>query len=330
MGVHILGTGAVGCHIAATLKANRNRVTLLLRSQDHLNDFRNRNNSITYRCQGKTDVVPGFDASITTDTSDRSPIQSLVVATKTNHTLKALEPMASRLSPTSSILLMQNGMGVAEELVKSLWRDTTPPKIYVGVNRHAIERMAPYDIHHHSGYNDTDALRIGRFPTTHGGSAEQSTGEEVPEFLQKMVDIPRLQAAVLPWEEIRVKIYKKLFVNSCINGVASVLNTKNIGVIKDGNPGGIAMMRSICEEGYEVFKDEMPGETVESLMEMVMRTNVEAGENVSSTLQDIRAKRLTEVDYLNGYIVKMGQQKGINVKSNQAIVNFIHAREVLY
>ncbi|GAN03510.1 2-dehydropantoate 2-reductase [Mucor ambiguus] len=330
MSIHILGTGAVGCHIAATLKANRNKVTLLLRSQDHLKNFRNLNNSITYRCQGKTDVVPDFDASVTTDTSDKSPIQSLVVATKTNHTLKALEPMASRLTPTSSILLMQNGMGVAEELMKSLWRDKTPPKIYVGVNRHAIERMAPYDIHHHSGYNDPDALRIGRFPTTHGNSAEQPTEEEVPEFLRAMVDIPRLQAAVLPWEEIRVKIYKKLFVNSCINGVASVLNTKNIGVIKDGNPGGIAMMRSICEEGYEVFKDEMPGESVESLMDMVMRTNLEAGENVSSTLQDIRAKRLTEVDYLNGYIVRMGQQKGINVKSNQAIVNFIHAREVLY
>ncbi|OAD06489.1 hypothetical protein MUCCIDRAFT_155334, partial [Mucor lusitanicus CBS 277.49] len=253
-GIHILGTGAVGCHIAASLKANRNKVTLLLRSPDHLKDFRNRNNSITYRCQGKTDVVPDFDASVTTDTNDTSPIQSLVVATKTNHTLKALEPMASRLTPTSSILLMQNGMGVAEELMKSLWKNAAPPKIYVGVNRHAIERMAPYDIHHHSGYNDTDALRIGRFPTTTTQGQQQSIEkEEVPEFLQKMVAIPRLQAAVLPWEEIRVKIYKKLFVNSCINGVASVLNTKNIGVIKDGNPGGIAMMRSICEEGYEVF-----------------------------------------------------------------------------
>ncbi|KAG2191184.1 hypothetical protein INT46_004112 [Mucor plumbeus] len=324
MGIHILGTGAVGCHIAATLKANRNKVTLLLRSQDHLKDFKTRNNSITYRCQGKTDIVSGFGASITTDTSDKSPINSLIVATKTHHTLKALEPMASRLSPKSNILLMQNGMGVAEELMKSLWPNTTPPNIFVGVNRHAVERIAPYDVHQHSGYNDPDALRIGRFPTN---AQAQS---EVPEFLQKIIEIPRLQAAVLPWEEIRVKIYKKLFVNSCINGVASVLMTKNIGVIKDGNPGGIAMMRAICEEGYEVFKDEMPGETVESLMEMVLRTNQEAGENISSTLQDIRAKRQTEVDYLNGYIYRIGQEKGINVKSNQAIVNLIHAREVLY
>lgn len=324
MGIHILGTGAVGCHIAATLKANRNKVTLLLRSQDHLKDFKARNNSITYRCQEKTDIISGFGASVTTDTSDKSPINSLVLATKTHHTLKALEPITSRLSPKSNILLMQNGMGVAEELMKTFWSDTTPPNIFVGVNRHAVERIAPYDVHGHSGYNDPDALRIGRFPTN---AQAQS---EVPEFLQKMTEIPQLQAAVLPWEEIRVKIYKKLFVNSCINGVASVLMTKNIGVIKDGNPGGIAMMRAICEEGYEVFKDEMPGETVESLMELVLRTNQEAGENVSSTLQDIRAKRQTEVDYLNGYICKIGQEKGINVKSNQAIVNLIHAREVLY
>ncbi|CEP12763.1 hypothetical protein [Parasitella parasitica] len=226
-----------------------------------MKDFKNRNNSITYRSQDKT----GFSANVTTDASDKSPIESLMVATKTHHTLKALEPTASRLTPKSNILLMQNGMGVAEELLKHLWPNTIPPNIFVGVNRHAVERMAPYDVHQHSGYNDPDALQNHRYSETSGSCI--ALGEDQSQDLQK-----------------------RLFINACINRIASVLMTKNIGVIKGGNPGGIAMMRAICEEDYQVFEDEIPGETMDSLMDMVLRTNQEAGQNVSSTIHDIRAK----------------------------------------
>ena len=89
------------------------------------------------------------------------------------------------------------------------------------------------------------------------------------------------------------------------------------------------MMRSICDEAYEVFKDDLPGETADSMMEIVLQVNREAGENTSSTLQDIQRRQLTEIDYINGYICKMGYQRGVNVKSSQAIVNLIHAKEAL-
>ncbi|OAC98453.1 hypothetical protein MUCCIDRAFT_157406 [Mucor lusitanicus CBS 277.49] len=63
---------------------------------------------------------------------------------------------------------------------------------------------------------------------------------------------------------------------------------------------------------------------------MVLAINQEAGENVCSTLQDIRSKNLTEIDYLNGYICKKGQERGIDVRYNQAMVYIIHAKEALY
>lgn len=325
MSIHILGTGAIGCHIASILKTNRLPVTLLLRSQNHLNDFNDRRNSITYRSQGKTSLISGFEASVVGDTTDQTPIKSLIVATKGHHTLKALAPMASRLSENSTILLLQNGMGIAEELLENLWPNRTPPAIYVGVNRHAVERMGPYDITHHSGYADPDALRIGRFPIKNTAKQQQN-----PELLREIIAIPELNAEQLPWSQVLVKMYKKLVVNACINGVASVLMYKNVGNIKNGNPGGIALMRAICQEAHDVLKDDLPGETVDSLMDMVLTINEEAGENVCSTLQDIRLKNLTEIDYLNGYICKKGKERGIDVRYNQAMVYIIHAKEVLY
>ncbi|KAF1802352.1 2-dehydropantoate 2-reductase [Mucor lusitanicus] len=329
MSIHILGTGAIGCHIASVLKSNKLPVTLLLRSQSHLNDFGSRQNTITYRSQGHAHKISGFEASVVGDTADQTPIQSLIVATKGHHTLQALAPMASRLSAQSTILLLQNGMGVAEELMESLWPNSTPPAIFVGVNRHAVERMGPYDITHHSGYADPDALRIGRFPYV---DAVQEAALPPPqsELVSTLIGIPELNAAQLPWNQVLVKMYKKLVVNACINAVASVLMSKNAGNIKNGNPSGIALMRAICQEAHDVFRDDLPGETVDSLMDMVLAINQEAGENVCSTLQDIRSKNLTEIDYLNGYICKKGQERGIDVRYNQAMVYIIHAKEALY
>jgi 2-dehydropantoate 2-reductase len=324
MSIHILGTGAIGCHVATALKSQKNKVNLLLRSQSHLNDFQSRQNSITFRRKGQMQVVPGFTASVMTDASDKSPITSLIVATKAHHTLKALAPMAPRLSSASTILLLQNGMGVAEELIGNLWPNSLPPKILVGVNRHAVERLGPFDVIQHSGQDDPEALRIGRFPI------DGHTNTEPSELLQKILDVPELQAAELPWDEIRVKMYKKLVVNACINPVASMLMSKNGAIIHHGNPGGIAMMRAVCEEAYDVLKDGIPGETVDSLMDMVLRINEDAAENSCSTFQDIRSKRLTEIDYINGYICKLGKEKNINVKSNQALVHLIHAKEAIY
>ena len=47
----------------------------------------------------------------------------------------------------------------------------------------------------------------------------------------------------------------------------------------------------------------------------------------SSSLQSLRRGRPTEVDYLNGYIVRKGQAAGVPVPVNTAVVNMIHEIE---
>ncbi|KAG2207339.1 hypothetical protein INT47_006813 [Mucor saturninus] len=324
MNIHILGTGAVGCHIGSVLRAHQNKVTLLLRSTQHVNDFASRNNTITYRSQGKTSLVSGFESAHLASATDNSPIGSLVVATKAHHTLQALSPVASRLSANSTILLLQNGMGIAEELQAKFWSNgQESPRILVGVNRHAVERMGPYDICHYSGYEDADGLIIGEMPSSSGNVKHEGKSE----LLETITHIPEFQAKQLPWKDVRVQMLKKLIINSCINPVASVLLTKNKGVLSEG---GLNVMHNVCEEAYAVLKDELPGETMESLMELVLRIAESAGENSCSTLQDVRGQRLTEIDYINGYICKLGKERGVQTPVNQTLVNLIHAKEVLY
>ena len=317
MNIHILGTGAIGCHIGSVLKAHKHKVTLLLRSPAHLTDFRNRDNTITYQHKGETKLISGIEAQTMEDHG--LPITSLIIATKAHHTMDAIRPIASQLSSKSTILLLQNGMGVAEELVETFWPHQGAPIMLAGVNRHAVERIAPFNICHHSGTKDPDALNIGFLPSEH--TVQENA------LADALTGIPELQAKRLTWNEIRLKMLKKLVINACINPVASILGCQNKGVL---TKEGTALMRSICEETHRVIGKDLPNESVDSLMEIVLDIARSAGENKCSTLQDMEAKRLTEIDYLNGYICKLGKQKGIDTRTNQALVNLIHAKESLF
>ncbi|KAI8883713.1 2-dehydropantoate 2-reductase [Backusella circina FSU 941] len=321
MHAHILGTGAIGCHIGSALRAHRHKVTLLLRSQEHLSDFRKRENTISYRRNGDVLPITGFDAT-TIDTLNE-PIEALIVSTKAHYTASALAPIASRLTPDSTILLLQNGMGISEELVNQFWPRHSP-RILVGVNKHAIERIAPYDVVHHYGYEHKESLMLGEYPINNGSSNEQS------KLVDSLTRIPDMHAVLLPWPEMKVRMLRKLIINGSINAIASLLNLQNKGFAQEKNPAIYSIMKSVCEEIHQVFNKDLPGESVDSFMESVMHIVDVAAETACSTVQDIRAQRLTEIDYINGYVCKRGKELGIPTPINQTLVNLVHAKEFTF
>ncbi|KAI8390918.1 2-dehydropantoate 2-reductase [Radiomyces spectabilis] len=303
MRFHILGTGA----IASQLRPHH----------EHWHDFESRKRTIKYERSGKTTLVPDFEATVAEDIGATSDIDALVVSTKAHHTVDALRPIVPRLKESSTIILLQNGMGTAEKVIHTLWPKTSP-RIMLGVNRHAVHRKAPFEIAHYSGWNDHEALVLGYYPT----SNKQTSSEVENSF----TSIPDLSAAVYPWEEIQRRMLKKLIINASINPVATLLDAKNGALIYD-NPFAESLMRKLCQEATMVFGKDLPGETFESLFDSVCSISRLAAENVCSTLQDIRAGRLTEVDYINGYICKRGQERGIPTPTHQAFVELVHAKE---
>ncbi|KAI8971643.1 2-dehydropantoate 2-reductase [Mycotypha africana] len=326
MTIYLVGTGAIGCHIASILKLHKHNVTLLLRSQAHLNLFEARQNTISYRHFDKVDQVGGFSAKVVDDRFENTalPIHSLIVATKAQHTARAIEPLVKQLQPDSSILLLQNGAGVAEELTEKFWSNTTPPKIFVGVNRHAVERIAPFEIQHHSGFNIPKSLCIGHFPSNSYRKEQQVSKNSF--LMQSLTSIPELQASYLPWQVVYHEILKKLVVNASGNGLAAILGCQNKYIVQ---PASLKIVKSLCKEAYEVLKDDLPDETYESLLKNVIDMFTLAGNNSCSMLQDIKAHRFTEVDYINGYLCRLGSQRGIDTRTNALITDLIHAKEAL-
>ena len=61
------------------------------------------------------------------------------------------------------------------------------------------------------------------------------------------------------------------------------------------------------------------------LIKDVMRLAADTRENTSSMLADVLAGRETEIDFINGHIVQMGNRVGIDVRENEMVVQKIKA-----
>lgn len=320
MHFHILGTGAIGCHLAFEL-GRRNAVTLLLRSQVHVKDFVARQSTIKYRRRQRDPVELGsFDALNVKDSqaiSNRT-IEALIVATKSQHAVDAVHAVKPMLNQDSTVLLFQNGMGVAEELLSKVWTSTKDaPSIIAGVNRHAIERLGPFHIKHNSGWNDPNGLNLGALP--------HSRADKVRPIFKAFEECPDFRTTVLEWPELLKRMLRKLVVNATINPVAALLDVANGKLLE--NAGSMELLEGLTKEAAETLTELQA--TGEELLHEVVKTAEISSPNNCTTVQDLRAKRKTEIDFINGYLVRLAKERGVQVPINETLIRLIHAKEAV-
>jgi 2-dehydropantoate 2-reductase len=127
-------------------------------------------------------------------------------------------------------------------------------------------------------------------------------------------------------ENLEPVVWGKLIINAAINPVTALLRVKN-GLLLN-NPPARALMSQLAGEAAQVAKAlpvELPFlDPVKAVEEVAQCT----GENISSMLQDVLRGATTEVDAINGAIVRMGEQKGIPAPANRAIYSLVKALSV--
>ncbi|KAI9275633.1 ketopantoate reductase PanE/ApbA C terminal-domain-containing protein [Phascolomyces articulosus] len=326
MRYHILGTGAIGCHFAYDLKARHN-VTLILRSQRALEDFRKRQSQIIYRQVSQSESVgkDGFDTMVAGDIPT-DPIEAVVVTTKAQHALEAVRSIKPYLTRSSTLILFQNGMGIADELLESLWPSPEErqkaPSIVLGVNRHSIMRTEPFTILHNAGW---DKPTDGYFMAPYPNPAIQSSGnnDQVQAVMDGFLGLESLNAKIVEWEDLQISMMRKLVVNASLNAATGLLESSNGGLIASSH--GRQLIRQVCEECALVLNEL--NTTADDLYDMAYGTAYDAAPNTCSTVQDIKAKRLTEIEYINGYIIRLAEERNIPVPTNKFLVTLLHAKE---
>ncbi|GBE77765.1 predicted protein [Sparassis crispa] len=292
-------------------------------------------------------------------------IESLILAIKANVAISIIKQLVPRLTADSTIVLLHNGMGVYEDLLKNVFRNPEHrPHIVVSSNTHgAWSKRRGYSVHSGVG-----SIHLGITPDGHGRDFEASVRSTLPKALQRtnLDDITSgpddpaharyaslrntieaftmaegLHASWRPVHDVQMAMRRKLVVNSVVNPLTALLNCKNADIFTV--PGGERLCEALCKEASHVFhaqwKEEMKDEvsvtgnsmfprelTTSALVQECKRVVEITGSNMSSMLVDVRRSRNTELDYLNGYIMRLAQQYKVPVHGMAAIINLMQLR----
>ena len=262
-------------------------------------------------------------------------IYHLIVAVKAPQTVMAIQAVAHRLNQDSSILLLQNGMGVLDEINETIFPDEKRrPTYIVGVVSHGLYSKGPFSIVH-AGEGTIALGVLPRMPMRELTQLE-TLNQLAPSALYLMRTMTRTAVFVAvgfpPTDLLQLQL-DKLAVNCIINPLTAILGCKNGELLYNFYfqrvvrllLAEISLVIKTLPELKSVPNVNMRFDTLRLERMAFSIANTTAG-NYSSMVQDIRSGRPTEIDYINGYIVKRGEQVGIHCVMNYMLMHMVKGK----
>jgi 2-dehydropantoate 2-reductase len=299
--VCVVGCGAVGALFAANL-AQLDDVEVWGYDvwQEHVEAINRDGLTLT----GAGAVVGRLRA--TTDGAEIPPCDFGIVATKSMHTAGAVAAVAHAFRE-GSVCSVQNGVGneeaIAEHVERVIRGTTFPAGRVVGPGR------VQWDVK-----GDTT---IGPFEPRAAPMSE----------IERLADA--CTRAGMPTEAVtdaRGPQWRKLIFNAATNPIGALTGLTHGRVCED--PALRALVTALVDEGKAVAAaqsidlDADP----EELIDYAARPDV-AYDHKASMLQDVEARRQTEIDFLNGGVARFGREHGVPTPLNDAVVALIRGVE---
>ncbi|MDR2946041.1 MAG: 2-dehydropantoate 2-reductase [Candidatus Adiutrix sp.] len=306
MNITILGAGAMGCIYGGFLASSgENQVTLVDIWKDHMDAINQ--NGLTIMTPDGEKVIKNLRGMYSA--AEAGPAELVVVFVKATLTEEAVRQAAALIGPDTMVLTLQNGLGNVEKICK-----VVPAKqVIAGTTAFGASIKGPGRIHQ-GGSGDTVI-----------GELDGQITERVTR-LKGVLDRAGLFGKVA--DNVLGLIWSKLSVNVGINAIAAVCNIKN-GQILDF-PESAALQEAAVNECLAVAKAKgitfPAGDPLEHVREVTRMT----GQNTCSMLQDVMAKRQTEIAVINGAVVDGGLETGVPTPVNAVLTSLIKTIQSSY
>lgn len=283
------------------------RVLLYGRPSEHLETVRRRGLELTER-DGQTTNIR---LDVTSEPADVAGTDVLIVLTKSWATAEACAPLRDHLTRQTIVLTLQNGIGNAAILRQVLAReDGVRPHVWMGVTTQAAVRTAPGKVTH-----TTDGISaIGRrTPAINDALANlASTLRDNGWRTNAVADIHR-------W------VWRKLAVNAALNPLTALAAVPTRSVATDAVLAQAA--KTIIEEVVAVAAAEgvrLHADTLVEVMENFARTTANP---YTSMYVDLEQGLRTEIDAINGAVVRVAKRHNVPVPNNQLLARLVIAHE---
>jgi 2-dehydropantoate 2-reductase len=300
MKICVIGCGAVGSLFAAHLaKASEAEIWAYDVWQEHTDAIRKDG----LRLSGAAEFTARLNA--TSDANELPRCDYGIVATKAIHTRTAIAQTAHVFDAASAVCSVQNGVGNEEIIakhVKYVIRGTTFP---------AGHPIAPG----HVGYDIKGDTWIGPFEPT-------NTPMHKVEELAGLITRSGMNTVAL--KDARGAQWTKLIFNASTNPTGALTQLHH-GAATRFEPTA-QLFNDLIAEGEAVAKKlgiELHGDA----RQLVHKGADAPGKHRASMLQDVLAKRQTEVDFMNGAIVQWGEKMGVATPLNKAMWELIKGLE---
>jgi 2-dehydropantoate 2-reductase len=297
---HILGAGAIGGLWACYLHKAGHRVELLFKNSTALDHYHDTGGLTLIGSTGseKMELPAGVAGQ------PGSPITHLLITTKAHQTLEALETCVPRWSDQCRLLLLQNGMGVAEQITG---RFPAIP-LYCGVTTDGAYCPVPFNIVlAGTGWTDIGAMHV----------------DDKPHALIEQLPFDYLD--IRACEDIKARQWQKLAINCAVNGLTVMFHCRNGALLE--NADALTRIARLCDEIEQVGTAAGYGSQVDDLYQKTIAVLQATAGNYSSMYQDIAHRRRTEIDYLNGYLLKQATRLGIACPENAQLYSAIRQQE---
>lgn len=285
MNVTILGAGAMGSLFGGLLAAHGHAVELLDVNDAHIAKIQSAGLTLDTDQGSQTVRVKACRAEQGT-----TPPDWLIVFTKTLHTDSALRAAQHLIGPTTCVLSLQNGLGNVERLQAFVPRE----RIAIGVTTVPADMKGPGHVHSHGQGHS-------RFMS--------ADGQRHPALVRLAAEFNQAGLSCELDDQVLAAIWRKVAFNAALNSICAVTGS-TVGQLGQ-HPDTRALVHRTSQEVIDVARASgvlVDADGVHQDLDHAMEHHVH---HKPSMLQDLLARRPTEVDAINGQVRAHGERLGV-------------------
>jgi 2-dehydropantoate 2-reductase len=313
--IGIIGSGAIGSVVGGLLTKAGRDVTLVDQWPEHIEAMKTKG----LRLSGTIGdfVVPVKALHIHELQSVREPFDAIFVAVKSYDTEWATALAVTYLTPDGVVVDFQNGIN--DERVAAVAGKHRTLGCVITIS------AGMYEAGHAMR---TDTGQIGFKIGEHDGK-ETARAKELAEIMSAV-------AQTMVTTNLFGERWSKLAINCMANPLAGLTGLGTLQVRTDPQIAAIGVLvgaeailvgRAVGHEVEPIYGiptqryvDAYNGKGLKPLLDEIAEIARKRGGGEPSLLQDVKKKRRTEIDYLNGYVCEQGKQRGVKTPYNDAVV----------
>ena len=301
--IAVLGAGAMGSWFGGKLSQHGCKVQLLTTNAAHREAI---NHDVLIMREHNKETHVSVKALHPSNVN--FPVDLFLLFTKAFQSQDAMASIAHAIDENTHVLSMQNGLGNAEAIEEQVPINN----VWVGVSMMTIDKIKP-------GVVAGKGTGISYFGNACGRDDQPMAKKIANAFAPTGIALEHVN-------NVHERIWEKVAFNAGMNALSALSHGRPATIGQ--SPGARALAENVAKEVSQVAKSQKIDIDIKNVLSMIELSCTQHGDHIPSMLQDLLAKRKTEVDALNGAVVNAANKAGMAAPLNEMLATLVRLAEL--